>query len=322
MILHRLFAVTDLLGNQYSVVHRCLLPALCTKQGRDDETDASKIMFYNDPDDNVPLPPVPSNDTDDNVPSTEPKKNAFSVLLKTAHTPATVTAGSRRSGRPSKPSARIRDADNVASSSGTRKRARASSSATEHPASKKVAMRFISPLDSDDEDMADEDLPSAALDPGESSSDELIPQLDDDDDEAESQTASQTVSKSDHTADIQTIFTRIPEGWVCMLCKDAGEPAHKHTFHGGTSMLRMHIVCHRRTHFQVYKARCDAAGITMHSHAIPPGKDLTTMQQTLDRNLVSKPAVFTKEGLLEYIMELIVTEDEVHFFYFVICIAV
>ncbi|KAG1783206.1 hypothetical protein EV702DRAFT_1191638 [Suillus placidus] len=134
------FSATDLLGDQYSVVRRCLLPALCTKQGRDDETDASEITFYNDPDDNVPLPPVPSNDPDDNVPSTEPKKNAFSVLLKTAHTPATVTAGSRRSGRPSKPSARIRDADNVASSSGTRKRARASSSATEHPVSKKVAM--------------------------------------------------------------------------------------------------------------------------------------------------------------------------------------
>lgn len=51
----------------------------------------------------------------------------------------------------------------------------------------------------------------------------------------------------------------------------------------------------------------------MHSRAIPPGEDLTATQQTLDRNLVSKPAVFTKEGLLEYIMELIVTEDEVRF---------
>lgn len=78
-------------------------------------------------------------------------------------------------------------------------------------------------------------------------------------------------------------------------------------------MLQTHIVCHRRTHFQVYKARCDAAGITMHSRAIPPGEDLTATQQTLDCNLVSKPAVFMKEGLLEYMMELIMTEDEVHF---------
>ncbi|KAG1740116.1 uncharacterized protein EDB91DRAFT_1248446 [Suillus paluster] len=57
--------------------------------------DTSDITFYNDPDDNVPLPPVPSNDPDNNVPSTEPKKNTFSVLLKTGHTPATVTAGSQ-----------------------------------------------------------------------------------------------------------------------------------------------------------------------------------------------------------------------------------
>ncbi|KAG1887876.1 hypothetical protein F4604DRAFT_1916749 [Suillus subluteus] len=66
--------------------------------------DASEIKFYNDPDDDVPLPQVPS---------TEPTRNAFSVLLNAGHTPATVAAGSWRSGRPSKPSARIRDADNA-----------------------------------------------------------------------------------------------------------------------------------------------------------------------------------------------------------------
>jgi hypothetical protein len=165
----------------------------CTLNADGTLKDVSEITFYNDPDDDVPLPPVPSNHPDNNVPSTEPKKNAFSVLLKTRHMPATITAGSRHSGCPSKPSAYICDADNVASSSGTRKCAHASSSATEHPVSKKVVMQFISPLDSDDEDTADEDLPSATPDPGESSSDELILQLDDDDDEAESQTASQTV---------------------------------------------------------------------------------------------------------------------------------
>lgn len=70
----------------------------------------------------------------------------------------------------------------------------------------------------------------------------------------------------------------------------------------------------KRTHFQVYKQRCEAAGITMHSRAIPPGEDSTVTQATLDTSLVAKPLVFTKEGLLEYIMELIVTEDEVFFF--------
>ncbi|KAG2069785.1 hypothetical protein BDR04DRAFT_1156286 [Suillus decipiens] len=50
----------------------------------------------------------------------------------------------------------------------------------------------------------------------------------------------------------------------------------------------------------------------MHSHAIPPGEDVTMMQSqmTLDGKLICKPPAFTKEGLLEYIMELIVTEDK------------
>jgi hypothetical protein len=62
----------------------------------------------------------------------------------------------------------------------------------------------------------------------------------------------------------------------------------------------------------VYKQRCDAASISMHPRAIPPGEDhLTVTQTTLDTNLVSKPPMFTKDGLLEYIMELVVTEDKV-----------
>lgn len=83
--------------------------------------DTSDIMFYNDPDDDVPLPPVPSNNPNNNMPSMEPKKNAFSVLLKAGHTLATVTTGSQHSGCPSKPLACICDTDNVASSSGTGK---------------------------------------------------------------------------------------------------------------------------------------------------------------------------------------------------------
>jgi hypothetical protein len=133
--------------------------------------DASDITFFNDPDDDVPLPKVP--------PSTQPStstastRDAYSVLLKAGHTPATVAASSRWSGHHLKPSARMRDADNacgLSSSSGTRKRAL--SSATDHPAPKKVAMRFFSPLDSEDED---EDK---NVHPGESSADELVPQPD------------------------------------------------------------------------------------------------------------------------------------------------
>ncbi|KAG2359367.1 hypothetical protein BDR07DRAFT_1488310 [Suillus spraguei] len=276
----------------------------CTLNADGTLKDASDIVFYNDPDDNTPLPQVPS---------TGSTRNAFSVLLKAGHSPATVTAGSRRSGHPSKPSARICDVDNACgllSSSGTRKCALSSAMDRSAPV-KKVSTRILSPLDSDNEDI---DIPSSAPDLVELSSDELIPQLDDDEeaDNAMSDNGgvTQTVPKSERTADVQTVFTCIPDVWVCTLCKAASEPTHKHTFRGGTSTLQTHIVCYKQTHFQVYKQRCDAACITMHSHAIPPDEDLTAMQQTLDTILVPKCPVFTKEGLLEYIMELIVTEDE------------
>lgn len=48
----------------------------------------------------------------------------------------------------------------------------------------------------------------------------------------------------------------------------------------------------------------------MHPRAIPPGEDLAETQMTLDASLVLRPPAFTKDGLLEYIMELIVTKDE------------
>ncbi|KAG1771996.1 hypothetical protein EV702DRAFT_1048766 [Suillus placidus] len=194
--------------------------------------DASDITFFNDPDDEVPLPQVASSAQPSS--STTSAKDAFSVLLKAGRTPATVAAGSRRSGQPSKPLACIRDADNacgLSSSTNPRKRALSSatdhpapkktalSSATDHPAPKKTAMRILSPLDSEDED-----IPSTP-DLGESSA-EFVPHPDDNDDnddEAKSgngDDASQTtVSKSERTADLRTIFTRTSDGWVCNLCK-------------------------------------------------------------------------------------------------------
>ncbi|KAG1900848.1 uncharacterized protein F5891DRAFT_980056 [Suillus fuscotomentosus] len=320
MILHRLLTLTDLLGYRCSGMFGF---APCIKQGADNEIDASDITFFNDPDDEVPLPQVPPSAQPSS--STTSTKDAFSILLKAGHTLATVTAGSQHSGWPSKPSARIRDADNacgLSSSSGTRKRAL--SSAMDHPAPKKVAvaMQILSPLD-----LEDEDIPSMP-DLGESSADELIPQPEDNDeaDEAKSKNGGTTLtlSKSECTADVRTIFTHLPDGWVCILCKDAGQPVQKHTFRGGTSTLHTHIVHHKKSHFQVYKERCDAAGITMHSCAIPPREDVTIMQMqmqmTLDGKLVCKPPAFTKEGLLEYIMELIVTEDEVRRFFMFIFI--
>ncbi|KAG2028311.1 hypothetical protein BDR03DRAFT_988549, partial [Suillus americanus] len=140
------------------------------------------------------------------------------MLLKAGCTPATVTACSQHSSWPSKPSASL----------GTRKCAL--SSATDHPAPKKITMRIISPLDSEDED-----IPSTP-DLGELFADELIsqPEGDNEADESKSENGctTLTLSKSKCTADVRTIFTCLPDGWVCTLCKDASEPVQKHTFCG------------------------------------------------------------------------------------------
>jgi hypothetical protein len=50
----------------------------------------------------------------------------------------------------------------------------------------------------------------------------------------------------------------------------------------------------------------------MHDRAIPPNcKSTDGAQQTLDKSLAPKIPEFTKSGLMDYIVELIVSEDEV-----------
>jgi hypothetical protein len=72
-----------------------------------------------------------------------------------------ITAGSRHSTHTSRPSARVRDADNTSSSS-TVVRKRTLSSAADPPPPKKAAMCILSPLDSDEEDEGDnEGVPSS-----------------------------------------------------------------------------------------------------------------------------------------------------------------
>jgi hypothetical protein len=91
-----------------------------------------------------------------------------------------------------------------------------------------------------------------------------------------------------------------------------------------------YFVFRRSNHFEVYKERCHEIGITMNQRAIPedkaseglqfvflsfhchnePRRKYLYRQQVLDGNLVPKVPQYTKEGLLEYIVELIVSEDE------------
>ncbi|KAG1721077.1 uncharacterized protein EDB91DRAFT_1064581 [Suillus paluster] len=199
--------------------------------------DAKDIVFYNDPDDAVPIS-TPS--------SAQPPTDAFSVLLQTGRKPVPLTAGARRSIRTSKPSARLRDSDNACSSTS---RKRALSSATEQLVRKKVVLQLSAPL-SDDEDShaagADTDIDTdhGAGQSDEAEDDDVPAPEDEPEDEPEDlqdTTIRATLSKSERTADIRTIFTRDDKHWVCKPCRDAGELESKYTFRGGISTLRTHI---------------------------------------------------------------------------------
>jgi len=179
-------------------------PDSCALHADGSLKDASDIVFFNDPDDDVLLLQVPSSAEPSS--SNQSTRDAFAVLLKAGHTLAPVTAGSRRSGRPSKPSARVRDADNAcgpSSSLSARTRKRGLSSATDHPAPKKAAMRFLSPLDSElDSKSDDEDIPSSApyLEDSSSANEPIQPQLDDDNEADEARSENRDTTQAVRTA--------------------------------------------------------------------------------------------------------------------------
>ena len=128
---------------------------------------------------------------------------------------------------------------------------------------------------------------------------------------------------------------------------DLKEPS---IFTGSVTMLCMHIkwlvvpfLCHHnaissrqcrktKTHFAIYKQKCKAAKVSMNLRAIPDDEEGRTLkygppfrlfhqpddppsQTTLDASLVPKIPQYTRTGLLEHIMELIVSEDEVFLFF-------
>ncbi|KAG1900995.1 uncharacterized protein F5891DRAFT_1188091 [Suillus fuscotomentosus] len=248
--------------------------------------DASDIVFYNYPNDHTPLPQVPL-------------KNTFTALLQSGCTPVLIVAGSQHSTRTSRPSACVQDANNV--SSNTRKHML--SSATDPPPKKATTMHFLSPLDTDEEDKDEGNSPSSPPTQEGSFYEEFVPHPDDNDNDNKAKSGN-----GDDASQMTQIS--VPYSLAPLMAEDAGEPSQKHTFHGGTSMLRTHVVHNKKTHFQVYRQWCEAGGITMHPRAIPPSQDLMETQMTLDASLVLRPPAFTKDSLLEYIMELIVTEDK------------
>jgi hypothetical protein len=68
---------------------------------------AEEIQWFNDPDDPQPISAPPKSGI---TACPAPSPNAFDVLLKKGVTPASVVVGSRRSARTSRPSAKLRNA--------------------------------------------------------------------------------------------------------------------------------------------------------------------------------------------------------------------
>ncbi|KAK7034322.1 HAT family dimerization domain-containing protein [Favolaschia claudopus] len=85
-------------------------------------------------------------------------------------------------------------------------------------------------------------------------------------------------------------------------------PAKKCFFTGNVSARRTHISRNPK-HFEVYKRLCEKNNVPVHPRATPKDtKDTLSAQSTLD-HFASKIPQFTSAGLLDHLVELMVTED-------------
>ena len=112
--------------------------------------DASEILFYNDPDDNTPLP-------NSNSAATSTHLHPF---FQGSPAPSKIVAGSRRSARVTRPSARITDPNNLEASV-TRKR---SVTVTTSAEGSLRAARRAKLTGGDDENEHDEESDNAEVD--------------------------------------------------------------------------------------------------------------------------------------------------------------
>jgi hypothetical protein len=92
-------------------------------------------------------------------------------------------------------------------------------------------------------------------------------------------------------------------------------PTNQCFFKGSVSTCCTHIACNAKYHFPAYHDCCKERGIQMHEQAIPPDCKDRVQQQTLDASLMPKIPEFTKSGLMDYTIELIMSEDEVSDFF-------
>ncbi|KAJ7488681.1 hypothetical protein B0H11DRAFT_1912832 [Mycena galericulata] len=282
--------------------------------------EASEIQFFHDVDDQHPISGPSAAGS-----SSSPTHPFFTGTAR----PVGKIAGSRRSARQPRPSARISDPNNVEGSgsrSGKRKQA------SPAPAARKA--RRISTILSDAESSEDSEGPNdsdaAPLEDTEADDTDGQDAMDVDHYEsikamgdADHARITSKLSRSDTTADINTVFTRMKDrknprtgvlesGALCQVCQKSGLPDSSCFLTGSVTTLRKHIARHD-DHFKVYKTRCEKLGIKMNDRAIPVAASGTLgTQGSLDGIVIYEPRTppFTVAGHRDYIIEMIVTQDE------------
>ncbi|KAJ6631849.1 hypothetical protein B0H10DRAFT_1937605 [Mycena sp. CBHHK59/15] len=220
----------------------------CAVRPNGEPLDASEIQFYNDVDDDVPLPPVSDE------------------ISTPAAGQATLQQYFRRSERPRKQSSRLMNTNNA---------------------------EAVNRKANDAEDAPPRGMKSRP--------------------------------KAELTKDIQPLFMedeilnpdtglRVKGHW-CLLCKKDKVPQKKCFLLGNGSSRRTHI-SRNPGHFLVYQRMCEKNNVPVHRQATPKDffKDQDNSKQTTLDNFATKTPPFSSQGLLDYLVEMMVTEDDVHTF--------
>lgn len=243
------------------------------------------------------------------------------MFFSGAAAPAVLVAGSRRSARVSHPSKRLVNPDNAE---------RASSS--KRPRTRKILV-YDSEVEGDGDVVEDmEDVEELAVGSDDATGDTDV-DLDDEAEEAYASTkamgdadrkALSKQTKTDRTADIRTIFKHdrehinpdtgnLEDGHLCTICQTAGVLRKNCFFLGSITTLRTHI-SRNPGHIKVYTERCQKLGIAINPRVLAKTESSVSIERqgTLDNSISRTPRLpaFTTDGLLDYIVELVVSQDE------------
>ncbi|KAG2341707.1 hypothetical protein BDR05DRAFT_834915, partial [Suillus weaverae] len=223
--------------------------------------DAKDIEWYNDPDDDSPMPPSPP-------PATSNGKITAFV--------------SRRSGRPIKPTEKICDAVNSAPAK------RPAPAAFEGwPAPKRIqeeppAIEGLSD-EEEEEDREEAYKRTKALGDEDREHRKLMKK---DERSADLKTifTQEKGHMNPHTQERK-------DSWWCEVCRGNNVPSGQCFFKGSISTRRTHITRNPKCHFPLYRDRCKECRITMHDRAIPLNSKSTDGPQEWE--LKSEQLAFT-----------------------------